>query len=256
MLELPLLKMSSEQYAAYMSIDPEYRICCGVYELTTDDVYFVIPFFITQDSATGCVTVPQCNECGKHLKAGKVPPFSMANENYGTPQRKLGMKCFNLSSTSKTMCFLVRGYNQIVELSDVPGRPNCIRGSMIHFKSESVVAQPRPKQLPRTNAEEYLLLHLLGDGRKVDIIKKTLGGDMRSPVRVDASFNMELLLALQAVNPEYKVDNVSICNLDEGVIIQEQSTEAILRRAVIDSDTITETDVTDHNIEQPMTISS
>ena len=125
-------------------------------------------------------------------------------------------------------------------MSDVPGKPKCIRGSMIHFAQESIVAQPRPKFLPRTNAEEYLLLHLLGDGSKVDIIKKTLGGDMRSPVRVDASFNMSLLLGMQAVNPVYKVDDVSIHNHEEGVRIQEQTQESILRRAVIDSDPRTE----------------
>jgi hypothetical protein len=111
---------------------------------------------------------------------------------------------------------------------------------MIHFKSESIVAQPRPKHLPRMNAEEYLLLHLLGDGQKVDKIKKALGGDMRSPVRVDASFNMEILLALQAVNSVYKIDDVTIRERDEGIRIQEKSKDAIFRRAVIDSDPSTE----------------
>ena len=103
--QLLLLKMSPEQHASYMLIDPEYRTCVGVYERNPEDVYFVIPFFVNEDTQTGRVSVPQCSSCGKYLKKGKIPPFSMANENYGTPQRKYGMKCFQLSATSKNMCF-------------------------------------------------------------------------------------------------------------------------------------------------------
>jgi hypothetical protein len=163
----------------------------------------------------------------------------MAKENYGTPQNLLGMECFKLSALSKNMMFLVRGYAQIVELSTVAGKPQTVSGSMIHFDTESVIAnQNSSTQLPRANAEEIMQLHLLGPKGRIDRIKKSLGGDMRSPVRVDASYNMKYLAAMQACSPLYKVANILETN--DGVAFQEETVDKVLNRAIVDLDPETE----------------
>jgi hypothetical protein len=185
------------------------------------------------------VLVPTCKTCQGHLKKGKLPPFSMAKENYGTPQNLLGMECFKLSALSKNMMFLVRGYAQVVELSTITGKPQTIRGSMIHFDTESVIANhDSTTQLPRANAEELMQLHLLGPKGRIDRIKKSLGGDMRSPVRVDASYNMKYLAVMQACNPLYKV--VNILETNDGVAFQETTVDKVLNRAIVDPDPETE----------------
>ena len=122
--ELGILKMSPDQYSSYMAVDQKYRCCFGVTEYESE-IYYIIPYFV--NGVGKHQTVARCDECHKHMKAGKIPPLSMANENYGTPQAEFGMKCYNLSATSKNMMFLVRGYNQIIELSTVSGKPHAIR---------------------------------------------------------------------------------------------------------------------------------
>jgi len=242
--QLSILKMSAGQYGRYMNTPVEFRVCFGVYEWR-NEIYNIIPFFVETTNSFGDAleipTIPICRSCLKYIKKGKLPPFSMAVENYGTPQchQDLGMECFKLSATSKNMLFLVRGYNQIVELSTVTGKPHVIRGSMIHFDTESIVAQDQPTSiLPRGNAEEFIQLHLLGDRGRIDVIKKSLGGQMKSPIRVNATYNMKFLRALQSCNPYYNV--VDVINSDAGVALQENTVEQILRRAVIDPDPITQ----------------
>jgi hypothetical protein len=211
----------------------------GVYPFE-NEVYYLVPMF-KEVNDHGEVEFPLCQDCREALSSGKLSDYMLASENYGVPQSVLGMKVFDLSVLSKNCIFPIRSYGNILELQGVTGNAPVLKGSMIHFNSESIVLSELADGrvpievgdiLPMSDGHKFMSIQYLGDNEGLDRIKKSLGGQKLSPVSVDAIFNMDVLRKLQRLHPEFKLK--TILSDQDGVSRQLESFKTVMREIVMD----------------------
>lgn len=180
----------------------------------------------------GQIVFPICTDCKVAIRKNVVSPYMISSQNYGLPQSVLGMKVFDLSVLSKNSMFPIRSYGSILELRHSGNAP-VMNGSMIHFDSEALVVTEEARTLPMADAANFIQVHFLGDSHGLDRIKETLGSHKRSPVRVEAQYNMQVLRLLQKLHPDFLIK--IILSDEDGVRRQDETLQTVLRQIVINT---------------------
>lgn len=203
------------------------------------EVYGLIPYFVCRD-ALGDIIIPIkfpiCITCKSALLKGKISPYMVFSENYGCPQKVLGMEVFKINDIGRNMMYGVRRYNTILELKVSGAAVPVLKSSVIHFLSDRIVLPPDESDvyLPVADADQNIQIQFLGSHGRKDVINRLLSSHPDSPIRVSCAFHMQVLRCSKDLNP--LLQNNLIRNDEEGVIVQNNTISKIMRCIVYNRD--------------------